>query len=96
MSKKYQKLYMEWDNTALNINFATWLDQRRDDRKSRKVKITHDYTPHPWSEPVPVPGYYFVFHDNLWSRIYLDVGKQPDIKTYTHWMHMPPVPTEVK
>jgi hypothetical protein len=148
MSKKYQKLYFEWDNTAQTIDFATWLDQRRDERKAGKMKKDngynvnlvqalqqcakwfgeyidihsvkaneekvlvnaarqtyclnaidnasngHDYTPHLWSEPVPLFGDYLAYYQNgkVWVRVNMGSVKQKEFTSYTHWMHIPPVP----
>ena len=99
MGKKYQKLYKEWVNNCPNgMDFDVWLDKRRDERKE-KMKTANDYTPHPWSEPVPCDGNYLCWskRDYIW---YGDTIKREDqykslFSTYTHWMHMPPVPTEV-
>ena len=97
MGKKYHKLWLEWLRTAKTNDFVKYLDQRRDERKAgKKVKTAHDYTPHPWSEPVPEDGYYFVYSLKLgfWSNRYNTVSCHYDVKGFSHWMHTPPVPGE--
>ncbi len=99
MSKKYRKLCQLWQNDAFYKGpFPEWLDKRRDERKALKKKQAHDYTPHPWSEPVPEDGEYLVFSIKYksWTNYDLKKGTTNGIDhVYSHWMHMPPVP-EVK
>jgi len=60
---------------------------------------THDYTPHPWSEPVPAPGKYLVFVTKTkeWVEFMLSGPDEQDhTRGFSHWMHMPPVPGVTK
>jgi hypothetical protein len=96
MSKKYQKLCQLWQNDAFyKGSFPDWLDQRRDERKARKKKPVHDYTPHPWSETVPCSGKYLIFIEECgWEKEIIEKELMHKISWATHWMPLPPVPTE--
>jgi hypothetical protein len=95
------------------VTFPDWLDQRRDAKKKQRPKVDtesykqamleslkamgHDYTPHPWSEPVPEDGYYLGYCGDVWSDMYLSRDTQGLRRaSHSHWMHMPPSPTEVE
>jgi hypothetical protein len=63
------------------------------------TKPAHDYTPHPWSEPVPCKGEYLAFirKTKEWcDGGIFDAEEQEQTTGFSHWMHMPPSPTEVE
>jgi len=57
--------------------------------------LGHDFTPHPWSEPVPCKGEYLAFirKTKEWcDGGIFDAEEQEQTTGFSHWMHMPPAP----